>query len=65
MEAVGIYAEKRNVKASHQKYRRIYGEIHPSGKSPVLKNSVTQSSVRKVMKVKTEQVTKRLERPDA
>ena len=59
--AVVRYAEKRNVKKSHKKYRKTYSVIHPSEKSPDLRNSVTRSSVKRVMKGTNEEFVKEKE----
>jgi len=47
-----MIAEKRNLKTEHKRFRKVYGKINPSDKSPNLRNSVTASCLKKVMKKK-------------
>lgn len=48
--AAANYAEKRHVKQNHKKFRKVYDVIRPGDKPRTLKNSVTQSAVKTVMK---------------
>ena len=48
--AAADYAEKRHVKQSHKKFRKIYEVIRPGAKQRTLRNSVSQSAVKRVMK---------------
>jgi hypothetical protein len=50
--AVVQYAEKRDVKKTHKKYRKVYRVIHASSKTPRLRNSVARSAVKRVLKQK-------------
>jgi len=50
--AIIEFAEKRNLKTEHKRFRKVYGKINPSDKSPNLRNSVTASCLKKVMKKK-------------
>ena len=52
------FAEKRNLKKVHKKFRKIYAAIHPSEKPAGLRNSVTQSALKKVMKAKNKKFIK-------